>query len=61
MGKHRAFLKRRQTRRLVEHQKGARTAYVLYETAWSDAWPHLDDWFKKGFLDGVAGTDPALD
>ncbi len=48
MGKRRAFLQRRQTRRLVDfdHQEGARTAYVLYETAWADAWPHLDDWFK---------------
>ena len=46
MGKNLAFLPRRQTRRLVDHQEGARTAYVLYETAWADAWPHLDDWFK---------------
>jgi len=47
MGKHRAFLQRRQTRRLVDldPQEGARTAYVLYETKWADAWPHLDDWF----------------
>ena len=46
MGKNRGFLQRRQTRRLVDHQEGARTAYVLYEPAWVDAWPHMDDWFK---------------
>ena len=45
MGKHRAFLQRSQTKRLVDHQRGPRTAYVLYEPVWADAWPHLDDWF----------------
>lgn len=48
MGKNRTFLQRRRARRLVDPQVGARTAHVLYETAWATAWPHLDDWFKTG-------------
>ena len=39
-------MQRLRTNRLIDHQEAARTAYVLYETAWADAWPHLDDWFK---------------
>ena len=50
MGKHRAFLQRPQTRRLVDHQEGARTVYVRPEPVWADAWPHLDDWFKAEAL-----------
>ena len=42
----RVFPHRWQTRRPVGHERWARTAHVLYETAWADAWPHLDDWFK---------------
>ena len=58
MGKHRAFLKRRQTKRLIDPQEGARIAHVLDGPAWTNAWPRLDDWFKPGafflggFLDG---------
>ena len=40
------FLKRRKRSRLVDYKEVTRRAYVLYETAWADAWPHLDDWFK---------------
>lgn len=46
MAKNRSFQRRRQARRLIDHQKKAHAAYTLYETAWADAWPHLDDWFK---------------
>jgi len=46
LDRNRAFRRRWQTRRLVDHQEGARVAYVRHETAWADAWPHLDDWFK---------------
>lgn len=44
--RHRRFWQWRQIRRLVDPREGPRTAYVRYETAWADAWPHLDDWFK---------------
>ncbi len=47
MAKNRTFLPRRKTRWIIGHQKGARRAYVLYETAWPEAWPRLDDWFKN--------------
>jgi hypothetical protein len=60
MGKNRVFLQRRQARRLVEHQEGVRTAYVLYETAWADAWPHLDDWFTTETLLLPYGRNRAL-
>jgi hypothetical protein len=42
----RGFPRRWQARRPVGHQAWPRTARVLYQTAWADAWPHLDDWFK---------------
>ncbi len=59
MGKNRVFLQRRQTKRLVDHQELKRTAYVLYETAWADAWPHLDDWFKtRALLSEQGGRCP---
>ena len=64
MGKHRAFLpflQRRQTRRLVDYQERARTAYGLYETRWADAWPHLDDWFKtEALLSQRNGNGPII-
>ena len=34
------------TNRLIDHQEVPRKAHMLYETAWADAWRHLDDWFK---------------
>jgi len=45
MGKYRAFLPRRKTRWPVDRQEETGMAYGLYETAWADAWPHLQDWF----------------
>ncbi len=61
MGKHRAFLQRRQTRRLVNHQERVRAAYVLYGTTWADAWPHLDDWFKtEAFFIGRGRYRPGI-
>lgn len=61
MAKNRVFLQRRQPRWLVHHQEGPRTAYVLYETAWADAWPHLDDWFKaEALLSRRDGTGPGI-
>ncbi len=56
MGKDRVLPQRRQTRQLVDFRKVARTAYVLYETAWADAWPHLDDWFTTEALLRQLGT-----
>jgi len=50
MGKNRVFLQWWRTRRPADHQEEPHTAYVLYETAWADAWPHLDDWFKAETL-----------
>ncbi len=51
MDRNRAFRRRWQTRRLVDHQEGARTVYVRPEPVWANAWPHLDDWFKtEAFL-----------
>ncbi len=50
MGKDRVFPQRRQTNQLVDFRKAAHTAYALYETAWVDAWPHLDDWFTTKVL-----------
>ena len=46
MAHHRGFQKRWKTNRLIEYKALARRVHVLYETAWADAWPHLDDWFK---------------
>lgn len=45
MATNRRFLQRRKTRRLIDHQERAGMTYVLYEPAWADAWPHLEDWF----------------
>ncbi len=45
MDRNRAFRRRWQTRRLVDHQEGVRTVYVRPEPVWADAWPHVDDWF----------------
>ena len=42
----RRFLDRWKSNRLTDHHEVARGLYVLYETAWANAWPHLDDWFK---------------
>ena len=61
MGKNWAFLQRRQTRRLVDHQEGTGMAYVLYERAWADAWPHLDDWFMpEAFFIGRGRYRPGI-
>ncbi|MDP3723007.1 MAG: hypothetical protein Q8R91_05880 [Candidatus Omnitrophota bacterium] len=61
MGKQRAFLQRWQTRRHIDHQEGARTAYALYETAWADAWSHLDDWFMtEAFFIGRGRVRPGI-
>lgn len=61
MGKSRAFLRRRQTRWFVDHLEAARTAYVLYETAWANAWPHLDDWFMpEAFFIGRGRCRPGI-
>ena len=61
MGKHRAFLQQWQTRRLVDHQEGTGMAYGLYETAWADAWPHLQDWFMpEAFFIGRGRVRPGI-
>ena len=59
MEQHRAFPRRRQMQRLIEHQNTAWSTRVLSGLAWANAWPHLDDWFKPeaffiggGFLGG---------
>ena len=39
-------LKKKAQGKALNYQAVTRKAYVLYETAWADAWPHLDDWFK---------------
>ncbi len=44
------FLQRWQTRWFGERPADRRISYALYETAWADAWPHLDDWFKAGMI-----------
>jgi hypothetical protein len=61
MGKTRAFLQRRKTRRLIDHQEGAGVTYVLHERAWADAWPHLNDWFKtEAFFIGRGRDRPGI-
>ena len=39
-------LKKKAQGKALNYQAVTRKAYVLYETAWADAWPHLDDWCK---------------
>ena len=62
MGKYRAFLQRRQTKRHIDRQEGARTVYVRSEPVWADAWPHLDDWFKpaEAFFIGRGRVRPGI-
>ena len=36
----------RQPSWLSPRQERARATQWLYETAWADAWPHLDNWFQ---------------
>ena len=43
-------LKKKAQGKTLNYQVAARKIYMLYETAWADAWPHLDDWFKAGVL-----------
>ena len=57
---HQGFLQRWQTRWLGEPQEGVRFAYALYETAWADAWPHLDDWFKAEVIVRECGRNRFL-
>lgn len=61
MANYRGFQKRWQTSRLVDYKEVARRAYVLYETVWADAWPHLNDWFKaEEFLSERGRNRPVI-
>jgi len=44
------MMPKQQASRRIDSQEVPRMAYALYETAWADAWPHLDDWFKTEAL-----------
>ena len=39
-------LKKKAPGKALNYHEVARKIYMLYETVWADAWPHLDDWFK---------------
>ena len=39
-------LKKKAKGKALNSQEVTRKSYMLYETAWANAWPHLDDWFK---------------
>ena len=43
-------LKKKVPGKALNYQEVARKIYMLYETVWADAWPHLDDWFTTGAL-----------
>ena len=61
MERHRAFPKRRQTKRLADPQKGMSNVYVLFVPAWANAWPHLNDWFDpEAFFIGRGRDRPAI-
>ena len=40
------FWNDRPINRFTGLRKTTHIAYALFETAWSAAWPHLDDWFN---------------
>ena len=57
MERHREFPQRGKVTRLPDQQAGARRIFVLYDRAWAETWPHLDDWFKlDAFVIGIAGS-----